>query len=221
MDEFIIVLVVALVLLGALFLLFGPQYPSFQQQPTKNISTVAEVAVGQVGFVSSVPAKTVQLKPFSAGTTQLEVLKDWGTQEISAGFSSKDVSEEISPNKNLKDYTEKITLEFDVSKDKTNSAEDLVISGDRNEIIRGKPAEGHQALRIPKENITDSNSLKIFTSAPGLATIVKSTAYTLDNLKITQEYGQAKVEVLDLAASDLEVFDRGEINFAASPRETP
>lgn len=218
MDEFIIVLVVALALLGIFLLVFGPTYTLPPGQPVKNITTVTEVTVGQIGFVSTVPARIVQIKPFSAGTTQFETLKNWGPQEISAGFTSKEISEQIPANKNLLDYTERLVLEFDVNKDKTNSAEDLVISWNSIEVFRGRPTEGHQAIKIPKQNITDPYSIQISTSAPGLATIVKSSAYQLDSLKLTQEYGQAKVEVFDLQPKELEAFEKAEINLAASPR---
>ena len=218
MDEFIIVLAIALVLMGVIFLGFGSYYGAPPGKPATNLTVAADVTVGPVGFVSTVPAKIVQIKPFSAGTTQFETLKNWGSQEISAGFASREISETANPNKNLLDYTEKAVLEFDVNKDKTNSAEDLVIVWNRAEIFRGKPTEGHQAIRIPKQNITDSNTIRIYTSAPGLSTIVKSTAYNLDNLKLTQEYGQAKVEVFNLEPKEFEAFDKAEINFATVPR---
>ncbi|MBI5060699.1 MAG: hypothetical protein HZB67_00115, partial [Candidatus Aenigmarchaeota archaeon] len=217
-HEFIIVVVAALVLLGVFLLVFGQQYYLPPAQPTTSITTVAEVAVGQVGFVSTVPAKIVQIKPFSAGTTQFELLKDWGTQEISAALGSKEISEVVAPNKNLQDYIEKLILEFDVNKEKTSAEEDLVVVWNSGEVFRGKPAEGHQAVRIPKGNFTDSNALRIYTTPPGLASIVKASAYGLENLKLTQEYGQAKVEVLDLPAKDYEAFERAEINFASTPR---
>lgn len=218
MDEFIIVLAISLVLLGVLFLAFGAQFSGPPSKPSTNITTIADVTVGPVGFISTVPAKVIQINPFSAGTTQFETVKNFGPQEISAGFTSKEISEPVSVNKNLLDYTERLVLEFDVNKDKTNSAEDLVVLWNGIEAYRAKPADGHQAVKIPKQNITGSDTVKISTSAPGLATIVKSTAYQLDNLKLTQEYGQAKVEVFDLLPKELEAFEKAEINFATVPR---
>lgn len=220
MDEFLIILAVALVLLGALVLLSNVNLTTSPGQPGTNISTVASVTVGSIGFVPSVPAKVVEVRAFSAGTTQSDTVKEWKSQEIIAGlFDSKELAEQVALNRNILDVTERVIVEFDVNKDKTNSAEDLVVLWNGNEVYRGRP-EGHQTIRIPKANLTETASIKISTSVPGVSSIVKSTAYGIENIKLTQEYGQARIETVELDAKDLEVFDRGEINFATVPRGT-
>lgn len=222
MDEFIIVLAIALVLLGAFILISGPLITPPPSKAVTNVSTVATITVGPVGYVSSIPSKVVEIKSFSAGTTQQETLKQWQSQEIVGGiFDTKQISEPIPINKNTLDLTERAALEFDVNKDKTNSAEDLVVEWNGIPIFKSRPSEGHQAVRIPKENLTESNTLKIYTSAPGAASIVKSTVYSLENLKLNQESGQSRIETLELNSSDLDVFEKGELTFTAIPRSDP
>ena len=222
MDDFIIVLAIALVLLGAFILVSGPLITPPPTKAATNVSTITSVTVGPVGYVSSIPSKIVEIKSFSAGTAQQDIVKEWPSQEITGGlFDNKQISESVTLNKNTLEISEKITLEFDVNKEKTNSAEDLVVEWNGVPVYKNKPTEGHQAVKIPKENSTDSNSLKIYTSAPGASSLVQSTLYSLEKIKIIQETGQSRIETLELNSSDLDVLEKAEISLTAIPRSEP
>ena len=217
MDEFLIILAFSLVLLGGMVLLFNVQLAPAPGQPGTNVSTVASVTVGPVGFVPSVPSKIVEIKPFGSGTTQSDLIKSWSSQDIVTGlFDNKELADTIALNKNVLDVTTRVLVEFDVNQAKTAPEQDLVILWNGNEMFRGKPS-GHQTVSI-RGNITESNSMRVFTTSPGVSSIVKSTAYGLENIRVSQEYGQARIETLELDAKDLEVFDRAEINFATIQR---
>lgn len=212
-DEFVYVLIAAFIILAVLFAIS----PLITTPPEAEVSnkTVAEFALGSVGLGSSAATRTVHIGSFIAGVEQLEIIKSIPEIEVSAGvLSSAFVNETVNVEKEILDVIDKIIVEFVVSD--TNLLESLGVKWNGKEVFNKRADVGPHRITIDKENILPENVLEIATTATWQ--FWASTVYKLEDLRIDQEYGVAKLIPFQVSGPELESFDKGELTLFVSKK---
>jgi len=214
-DDFIYVLVIALVLI-AIFTIVSVMWPYSGVPGTpggpdigENI-TVAELSIGEVGYAENQP-KSSPLGTFTVGETQTNELKKVPQLEISAGwFGGNKETFKIEIPSYYTDSLRGIVIAFNVYD--TNQYGNLNVRWNGKDFYNEKVPRGSYTVRVDSNYIDDVNELEISSDGPGLA-FWAATVYTLRDFKVNLEYGPSKLIAFTLAQSDLDAFTKGELEF--------
>ncbi len=206
-NGFIYVLIAGVVVLAALFILA----PMIQlPEDTGKVKSVYTFSVGKVG-VSAGSFKGQTIGTFSVGEAQKEVLKSAGRVEIENGIGGQKSQEySISLQDYLLEALRDIKISFDIVE--TNQYGDLIFEWNGKEIFRKKAASREWSITIPKDNVASLNTLKIRADGPGLL-FWASTVYKLEPFSVFAEYGPSRLFGFQLSQSELETFNKGELEF--------
>ena len=160
MDEFIIVLIIAFVLLIGLgmFFNFGPSTAPPPEPVIKDVS-IDRFSLGTIGFSGSTASSSFSIEPFVAGATQVETAKTVSDFEASAHiiFGGTPQSFTINTEPEILRSVEAAAIEFDI--DDTNKYEKLIVKWNGEEVLKKEIYKGRQKLRIAREKIKVSNAL--------------------------------------------------------------
>lgn len=211
MDDFIYVLVASLVILAGLvaFSSLGPIVPSTGPQPM--YTSIESFFLGDVGFTTTMPVRTLSFGAFTVGQTQSESLKSIPETRIaSSWFGTEQESLTIEVPSYYLDTLRDIKIDFNVYD--TNQYGRLVIEWNGREVFREFADRGAYSVGIDPNFVRESNTLKIMAEGPGLIFWASST-YILQNLDIEVEYGPEKVLPFQIMSGELQSFDKGEISF--------
>ncbi len=210
MDDFLIVLVIAL----ALIVVFGFFFTNAPLPTPKDSLTLIEFDVGRVGYSSSVPSREVNIGRFIAGLQQEETIRDIPVFEVSANaFSADKKTYDVAVDKNVLKSLEKVNINFNIKE--SNLYNNLVVEWNGQKVFDQK-AQGVQNIQIPKENITEQNLLEIYTS--GSWYFWASTIYEIEDFKVKQEYGEARIVPFSINLNEFETLDRGELKFVVTSK---
>jgi hypothetical protein len=214
MEDFLYVLIAAVVFLGIMLLITA--FVSFPG-PVMNVS-VATFSVGEVGYLTDYPTKTIDLKSFSVGETQEESLKAIPQVEVYRNiFSAKTEKFVIEVPEWYETTMRGVRLNFNVLQDKQSSGQfsRLVIKWNGLEVFRYGDVAVDQSVFIEKDRVKSSNTLEIDCEYNPWWFWATST-YTLRNFNVNLDYGPERYIPFTLLASELQGFNRGEINFDGS-----
>ncbi len=217
MDEFIIVLIIAFVLLIGLGLFFNFGGPSTAPPPEPIIKDVSvdKFSLGTIGFSGSTASSSFSIEPFVAGATQIDAVKTVSDLDVSAHIilGGTPQSFTINTEPEVLKTIEAANIEFDVAD--TNKYEKLVVKWNDEEILNRELDKGRQKLRVARDKVKDVNTLQ-FTTA-GSWRFWAYTVYKIKDLRVDQEYGQAKVSQFALSQRELETLDRIDVSFSGRP----
>ena len=209
-DDFMWLLGIALILMIAVgvFSFFVPY-----TGPLTNI-TISSFSPGEVGYVDDFVARTIDLKTFTVGEQQTELLKAYPQLEMSTSILGGN-REEASIN--VPDYhletARGISLSFDVAQ--TNQYGDLVIKWNGRELISDSLSAGHHEIFIGKEHVRGSNTIEVSAMGPGML-FWASTVYIIKNFNINLEYGPHRIIPFEMLPSEMDRFDRTELSTYAT-----
>ncbi len=213
MDEFIIVLIIAFVLLIGLgmFFNFGPSTAPPPEPVIKDVS-LDRFSLGTIGFSGSTASSSFSIEPFVAGATQVNTVKTVSEFDVSAHIllGGTPQSFTINTETEVLKTVEATNIEFDIAD--TNKYEKLVVKWNGEEILNKDMDKGRQKLKVAKEKIKDVNTLE-FTTV-GSWRFWANTIYKIKDLRVDQEYGQAKVSQFALSQRELETLDKIDVSFS-------
>ena len=200
-DDFLVLLAVAIVII-IVFSLTGPI-------STGQFEQIASFSVGDVGAVSNLPSRSIQLGSLTIGEPQKESLKSMPQLEVSTGlFDSKKYEFDVLVPDWLISDAKNVRITADVND--ANRLNDIVVKWNGKEFYRGKPDA--VSFSISKEFVKSSNVFSIYAEGPGLA-FWASNYYMLRNVDIDAEYGTAKIIPFQMLGQDIESFSRAELDF--------
>lgn len=203
-DEFIIVLVIAIILL-IVFSLLG----SFFVEREEKVDVLKMFDIGNVGFSEDVAVKVSNIGEIRTGEIQRKEIKFLRSFEISTGyFGSEYKNWVITVPEYLYDSIENIEISFDV--DETNYYAPLVIEWNGKRVFEKTAGLRKYIINIDKSRIGRKNTLKVYTFSPGLY-FWASTVYRLKSFRVKIGYGPSKLYAFDLSDSEIKAFSKGEI----------
>ncbi len=212
MEDFLYVLIAAIVFIAIMLLITA--FVSFPG-PTMNVS-IATFSVGEVGYLTDYPTKTLDLKSFSVGETQEESLKAIPRVEVYRNiFSAKTEKFVIEVPEWYETTMRGVKLNFNVYEQSSGQFSRLVIKWNGLEVFNYADAGTDQSIFIEKDRVKSSNSLEIDCEYNPWW-FWATTTYALRNFNVNLEYGPERLIPFTLLVSELQGFNRGEINFDGS-----
>ena len=120
MDEFIVLIIVAFVIIGAMMLIGTPlaewaggEWPG--GGVTGNYKSLASFDLGRVGLSETEVSRTVSFGSFTLGQTQAETLKEMSTLGISQGYFGSDSKKfDIRVDQNVLNNMKDVKISFDM-----------------------------------------------------------------------------------------------------------
>lgn len=212
MDDFIPVFIAAIVFIAIMVLI--TVFVSFPGA-VMNVS-VASFEVGEVGYLSDYPTKTLDLKSFTVGETQDETLKAIPQVEVHRNiFTAMPEKFVIEVPEWYEDTMRGIKLDFNVFRQSSVQFSKLVIKWNGLEVFRNGGVADTQSVYIEKSRVKSSNTLEIDTEYNAWWFWATAT-YTLRNLNVNLDYGPERLIPFNLLASELQGFNKGEVTFDGS-----
>ena len=210
MDDFLIVLVIAL----ALIVVFGFFFTNAPlPTPGENL-TLAEFEVGRIGYSSSIPTNSIPLGRFTAGLQQEETIRDIPSFEVSANLISAERKKQNIPvDAHILKSLESLNINFNIVE--SNLYSNLVLEWNGEKVF-DSASKGVQNVKIQKEKIKEENVLEIYTSAS--QNFWASTVYKISDFKVKQEYGEARPFKFSISSSEFESLNKAELNFFVPDR---
>jgi hypothetical protein len=212
MEDFLYVLIAAVVFLGIMLLVTA--FVSIPG-PVMNVS-VASFSVGEVGYITDYPSRIFDLKSFSVGETQTESLKAIPQVEVYRGLFSANTEEfVIGIPEWYEDTLRGVRLNFNVYSQSSGQFSRLVIRWNGLEVFNYADAGTDQSIFIEKERVKDSNTLEVDCEYNPWYFWASAT-YALRNFNVNLEYGPERLIPFELLSSELQGFNRGEVSFDGS-----
>ena len=217
MDEFIVLLVIAIVIIGVLIVFGGPladlsegNFPSSPGAGSK-YREIASFDLGRVGLSDTEVSRLSDMGSFTLGQTQSDTIKEMPLLKVSRGYLNEDMkSFKINVNdallKNIKD----VKISFDVGE--SNLYGNLIIKWNDKIIFNRVANLNHYDIQIKPESVKTSNILEVSASTPGMY-FWASTYYELKNFKVSGEYGPEKFMSFKIYPSDIESWSKGILRF--------
>lgn len=217
MDEFMVLLVVAFVVIGAM-LLIGTPLADFAEGTWPGGGTasgdgkaITSFDLGRVGTSDSEIARTVQFGSFTLGRTQSESLKEMSRLSVSKGYFGSDSKVfELGVNENVLSNLKDVKISFDM--DETNLYGNLIIKWNGKTFFNRLANLNEYDVYVPAENVKDANTLEISAGDPGLY-FWAATQYNVRNFKVEAEYGPEKIFSFKIFPSEVETWNKGKLKF--------
>lgn len=205
-EDFVWLLVIAIVILVVFSLISG----SVLLPPDEQLSVIDEFSPGVVGFTTELPSQTILLGDLVVGQTQDQFLKGVLEMVVNQGaFGGTSQKFPVAVEDAFLELKKSVVVSFSVLE--ANPLGNLVITWNGKEFYNSKPS-GKTIVEIEKDAIKRTNQIEFVAEGPGIA-FWDTTSYTIKNLEIDLEYGPQKIVPFDLLPSDLQSFDRGEVEF--------
>jgi len=206
-DDFVYLLIVAFVIIIALFIFSG--IGPFMG-PAENFTVITEFSLGPVGFAHDYPARSDSLGSFAVGETQTELLKAVPKMKIVAGLLGGDGEEfGINVPEWFRPTMKRVKITFTVEESAPYG--NLIIKWNGKEFYNDK-ASGSVAVNINSEYVKSSNNIEILAGGPGIF-FWANTVYEIRNFNINLEYGPAKLIPFEVFSRELEAWNKGELSF--------
>jgi hypothetical protein len=214
MDEFIVLLVIAVVIIGA-FMVIGTPLANWT---TGNWTTsggayreIASFELGKVGLSESEVSRTAKFGSFTLGQTQSDTLKEMASVGVTQGYFGSDPKKfDISVDQNVLNNIKDVKISFSIGE--TNLYGNLIIKWN-DKIVFDKLANlNRYDVVIEPGDVRESNTLEIAAANPGLY-FWAATLYDLENFKVAAEYGPEKFVSFKVYPNEIEAWNKGILRF--------
>jgi len=208
-ESFLWLLAVAIVIIVVFSLFSG----SFIAPGEEQLSVIEEYTPGIVGFSTEIPSQTIILNDFTIGQTQDQFLKGVLEMTVNQGaFGGNSQRLRVEVDDAFLELKRKVRVSFSVLE--AVPIGNLIIKWNGKEFYNAKPS-GKVTFSIDKDAVKRENFIEFIAEGPGLQ-FWSATSYKIRNLQINLEYGPQKIVPFDLLPSEIQSFDRGEIEFFGS-----
>lgn len=216
MDEFIVLIIVAFVIIGAMMLIGTPlaewaggEWPG--GGVTGNYKSLASFDLGRVGLSETEVSRTVSFGSFTLGQTQAETLKEMPTLGVSQGYFGSDSKKfDIRVDQNVLNNMKDVKISFDMGE--ANLYGNLVIKWNGKTFFDKLANLNRYDVYIQPENVKESNTLEISAGNPG-PYFWAATYYELKNFKVLGEYGPEKFLSFKVYPNEVEAWSKGVLKF--------
>ncbi|MEE9323920.1 MAG: hypothetical protein V3U72_05255 [Candidatus Aenigmarchaeota archaeon] len=217
MDEFIVLLIVALVIIGAMMLIGTPladwaggEWPG-GGGTTGNYKSLASFDLGRVGSSETEVSRTLSFGSFTLGQTQAETLKEMSTLGVSQGYFGSDSKKfDVRIDQNVLSNLKDVKISFDMGE--TNLYGNLAIKWNDKMFFDKLANLNRYDVVIPPENVKESNTLEISAGNPGIY-FWAATYYELSNFRVLGEYGPEKFMSFKVYPDEIESWSKGTLRF--------
>lgn len=220
MDEFVVLLVVAFVVIGAMMLIGTPLAEwsegnwgavDGEEDGDSNFRTIASFDIGKVGLSQSEVSRTARFGSFVLGQTQDELLKEMPSVKTSQGYFGSDVKEfiiDVDGNvlNNLKD----VKISFGI--EESNLYGNLVLKWNEKTYFDKLANLRRYDVYVSPEDVKGSNTLVISAGGPGLY-FWAATYYELKPFTVSAEYGPEKFMSFKVYPNEIEAWNKGTLRF--------
>jgi len=214
MDEFIILLIVAFVIIGALMLIGTPlaNWSEGNWSGTGGkFKVIASFDLGKVGVSESQVSRTIKFGSFTLGQTQTETLKEMSSLIVSRGYFGEDSKKfEINIGAHILNNLKDVKITFGI--EETNLYGNLIVKWNDKVILDTLANLNRYELTIDRDNVKDTNTLEISAGTPGIY-FWAATQYKLNNFKVIAEYGPEKFASFQIYPNEISAWDKGVLRF--------
>ena len=210
MDEFIVLLVIAFVILGAL-MVFGTPLMEIMGSPQPKGNVITEFSLGRVGYSESEVYRTITFGSFGLGHSQEETLRSLKKVGVSKGYFGEDSKAyEVDTGQEILNGLKDVKISFNMGE--TNLLGNLVIKWN-DVVVMDKVANlNRYSIKIDPEFVAETNNLEISAANPGIYFWAANT-YSLEDLDIVAEYGPEKFFSFEIYPNELEAWNTGTLSF--------
>lgn len=221
MDDFVVLLIVAFVIIGAMVLVGGPlaEWAGGEWSPGGGDGNViTSLDLGRVGSSETAASRTASFGSFTLGETQAETLRQMDTLGVSAGYFGADSKKfKVRVDENVRSNLKNVRISFDIGE--TNLYGNLLIKWNDKVFFNRLANLNRYDFTIPPENVEASNNLEVCTAGPGLY-FWASTYYSLEDFNVVGEYGPEKFLSFKLYANEIEAWSKGVLKFYTTRDQT-
>jgi len=218
MDEFIVLLIVAFVIIGAMVIIGTPlaelsegNWPGGGGTISGNYKSLASFDLGKVGSTESEISRRLSFGSFTLGQTQSETLKEMSKVATSQGYFGSDPKEfEIKVDENVLNNLKDVKISFEMGE--ANLYGNLVITWNEKVFFDKVANINRYDVIIPPENVKEMNTLVISAGNPGMY-FWAATYYELKNFKVLGEYGPEKFMSFKVYPNEIEAWSKGVLKF--------
>jgi len=214
MDEFVVLLIVAVVAIGGLMLIGTPlaNWATGNWTSTGNFRLLSSFDLGRVGLSGNESSRTVNLGSFMLGETQTDVLKDMATLGVSQGYFGADPKKFDMPvSANILATLKDVKISFNI--EESNLYGNLVFKWNDKVVFDKMANLRSYEIVIPAADVKASNTLDIVCGTPGLY-FWAATSYKLIGFKAIAEYGPEKFLSFALYPQEIEAWSKGTLRFS-------
>jgi hypothetical protein len=220
MDEFIVLLIIAFVIIGAMMAIGTPlaNWASGNWTSgggaTGNFRLLSSFDLGSVGLTGGEDSRSVKFGSFTLGETQTESLKSMQSLGVSQGYFGADAKKfEINVDPNVIGNLKDVRISFDLTE--TNQYGNLVIKWN-DKVVFDKVANiNRYDIVIPAQDVKETNVLDVSAGNPGLY-FWAATFYGTQNFEVNGEYGTEKIATFKVYPNELDSWSKGVLKFYAS-----
>ena len=218
MDEFIVILIIALVAIAALMVVGGPlaqmaegTWPVAGGGASGNYKSLASFDLGNVGVSQDEVTRAIRFGSFTLGETQSDTLESLPNLGVSQGYFGGDAKKSylyVNPNvlSNIKD----VKVSFDMGE--TNLYGNLIVKWNDKVVFDKLANLNRYDIVIDAADVKESNTLELSASTPGMY-FWASTYYGLQNFAVIAEYGPEKFMSFKIYPNEVETWSKGVLKF--------
>lgn len=214
MDEFIVLLIIALVIIGAMMVIGTPlaNWASGNWTGgTGNFKVIASFDLGKVGLSGSEASRSVKFGSFTLGQMQSETLKEMASVGVSQGYFGSDPKKfEINVDQNVLNNLKDVKITFEMGE--TNQYGNLIFKWNDKVIFDKLANLNRYDIVIQPSDVRESNTLEISAGTPGMY-FWAATYYGLQNFRVLAEYGSEKFVSFKVYPNEVEAWSKGVLKF--------
>jgi hypothetical protein len=218
MDEFIVILIIALVAIAALMVVGGPladmaegTWPGQGGGATGNYKSLTSFDLGNVGVSQNEVTRAIRFGSFTLGETQSDTLKSLPDLGVSQGYFGGDPKRfEINVNPSILGSVKDVKVSFGMGE--TNLYGNLIVKWNDKVVFDKLANLNRYDIVIDPADVKESNTLELSASTPGMY-FWASTYYGLANFATVAEYGPEKFMSFKIYPNEIETWSKGVLKF--------
>jgi hypothetical protein len=222
MDEFLVVLIVAFVIIGVLMVFGTPLAEWAGTAPGGGTSRTKEIAsfssIGRIGQSEGLVSRSSNFGSFVLGDANTDVLKTMPSLSVSSPALGSGEAKKftIDVDSGILSGLKKLYIRFDVNDDpsKISACGNLRVLWNDMAVFEKVPKLFHYDLAVDPLHVKKSNVLEFETEAPPAWQVwCWNSVYTIDNMGVEVEYGPEKFFYFEIQPSEMEAWDKGVLSF--------
>ncbi len=216
MDEFVVLLIIAVVIIGA-FMVIGTPLANWAEGnwttggATGNYKSLATFDLGRVGLSDTEVSRTLNFGSFTLGQDQEQSLKEMTTLSVSQGYFGSDSKKfDIAIDENILNNLKDVKISFDMGE--TNLYGNLIFKWNDKVVFDKLANLNHYDIIIEPGDVEADNTLVIAAATPGMY-FWAATTYSMKDFKVVAEYGPEKFASFKVYPNEIEGWNKGVLSF--------